>query len=163
MLAPQRLEVAQRRVVAHALHVRARQAEADLGVVGKRAVQDGLVGLHRGRRITHRQQRGGQAHLVLRRGCVLERGARLPHFAGRIQQAARGTHRAEGLALQARVGQVDRQEVDGAAQDREGKQDEKPIQLLARAHHVDGAEDGQDEIQPDGNRHGIPPSFWRGL
>ena len=52
----------------------------------------------------------------------------------------RGGHGLEGAALQPRVGQVDGEKVDRAAQQGEGEQDEEAVQLLAAAHDMDRAE-----------------------
>mmetsp|Transcript_654 Transcript_654/g.1387 ORF Transcript_654/g.1387 Transcript_654/m.1387 type:complete len:276 (-) Transcript_654:981-1808(-) len=128
-------------------------AEAQVGVAGEGALERAFVQLRRLGRIACVQQGLGQAHLVLRGGRDLKRRLGLAHVAPGVEGPGRVGHGLQRAPLQPGVRQVDREEVDRAAQQREGEQDDEPIQLLAAAHDMNRAEQRDQDVQASDQWH----------
>jgi hypothetical protein len=76
-------------------------------------------------------------------------------FAYRLSGIEHASERAAGpqrALFDTRVRQEHGKEVDDAAQQGEGKQDEQPVQLLALAYRVDGEEQGDGEVKSESDK-----------
>ncbi|QNA87527.1 hypothetical protein G4G28_01890 [Massilia sp. Dwa41.01b] len=127
----------------------ARGAEEDFRIASEGAGQAGVELRHRLRRLAGVEQGARQAHLVVGGRGQVEGALGLAHVASRIEAATDGAAGQARLAFDARMRQEHHREVHDAAQEREGKENDQPVQLAPLAHRVHGEEQGDEDVKSD--------------